>query len=453
MNAFRKYITKEFGVKCINLLKGYNVNDHYNLYLSSLSWSRDKMIAYQIDRIKEILKYSYENSNFYKKRIDECGLNLENFKYSDQLKNMAPLTRNELKNKLNEIVSKEFDLSKCSKSSSSGSTGSPAIFYHDKNGIAANRASMLFIKFLGGFEPGNKWINIWGNPTAVNVDWKKPSNRYKKYFLNEIRFPAFTLNQKNQFNVLYKLFKEKKPAFVHGYTNAIFLFSKYLEERNENITYIKGVFTTAENLHDYQRKTIQKYLGHVYDHYSCTETNGIAAQTKFDKYYSVLDPHVYIEFGEIVDTKTNLRKIILTDLDNRVLPFIRYETGDLSVPLKDNEAQTSTLNFSKFTSLDGRVSDIITLPNGGNLVVPTFLGARVLRDIEGIKQYQVQMMRNKIILNLIIDRNFKTESKKKILNTLDDYIPSEVMYELVFNREIIYSSNGKFKLLVDNSSN
>ena len=28
-------------------------------------------------------------------------------------------------------------------------------------------------------------MNIWGNPTAVNVEWKKTGSKIKKIFMNE----------------------------------------------------------------------------------------------------------------------------------------------------------------------------------------------------------------------------------------------------------------------------
>lgn len=451
MNTFRKFLANEIGLSLTDTLKGIKVKEYYDLYVESINWSKDKINAYQVKKIKEVLKYSYKKSPFYKKRIDDSGLDIDNFKYTDQLINIPPLTRSDLQNNLDDIISKDYNLKECSKGSSSGSTGHPVIYYHDKTGTAANKASVLFSKFLGGYIPGDKWLNVWGNPTAVNIEWKKPGSRLKKYFLNEFRFPAYTLNEKNQLNKLYDLFKQKNPSFVYGYTNAVFLFAKYLEERNERLTYINGVFTTAENLHDYQREKIRDFIGPVYDHYGCSEINGIAAQTKFDNYYAILDTHVYLEFGDKVDNKSDSRKIIVTDLYNKVLPFIRYENGDLAVPYDGNNSSPD-LNFSRFISVDGRVSDIITLPGGGNLVVPSFFGSRMLKNIDGVKQYQVQKKKDKILINLVTDDNFKPEYKKIILSTLDEYIPSEIMYELVFNEKIIYSGNGKFKLFVDNSS-
>ncbi len=143
---------------------------------------------------------------------------------------------------------------------------------------------------------------------------------------------------------------------------------------------------------------------------------------------------------------------MVTDLDNLVLPFIRYENGDLAVPSADNITPASVLNFSKFISLDGRISDLITLPNGGNLVVPSFFGTKLLKNIHGVKQYQVQKINNKILVNLVIDDNYTADYEKIIKSGLSEYIPTEISYELVYNREIIRSKNGKFKLFIDSSS-
>jgi phenylacetate-CoA ligase len=371
----------------------------------------------------------------------------------DQLKNIPPLTRSDLQENLNNIISPDFDLKKCSKGSSSGSTGHPVIYYHDNKAKSANKAAVLFSKFLGGYEPGDKWINIWGNPTAVNIDWKKIGPRIKKIFSNEIRYPAYKLNNKENYKALYYTILKEKPGFIYGYTNAIFLLSNYLEDKKIKFDFIKGVFTTAENLYDFQKSKIEEFIGPVFDHYGCSEINGIAAQTKSDNYYSVIDPHVFVEYSATADLQNNTKKIIVTDLYNKVLPFIRYEVGDLAAPLENLNYEKFKIMYSKFQSVDGRVSDIITLPNGGNLVVPSFFGSRMLKNVSGIKQYQIQKLDNKLLINLIVDKEFKDESQNIILENLSEYIPSDIQYDLVFNQQIIYSKNGKFKLFIENDGN
>ncbi len=450
---FRKILAENFALNVSDKLNSHQVKHFFNLFIDSINWSRDELIAFQVKKVKELLKYSFEYSPFLRKRFSDSGFNYETFKSLDDLIKIPVLTRDDLQNNLKEIVSTEFDLSKCSKGSSSGSTGHPVLYYHDKIGTSANKAAVLFGKYLGDYRLGDPWINVWGNPTAVNVDWEKPGSKLKKFFINESRFPAYKLSNIKQFENLYHLVLNKKPEYIYGYTNAIYLFSKYLDDKNIKLDFIKGVFTTAENLQPFQKNKIEEQLGKVYDQYGSSEINGIAAQTKYDEYYSNLDPHVIVEYGEAVDIENNVRKLIITDLQNRVLPFVRYENGDLAVPYNNNDLSNLSLKYSKFKNIDGRVSDIIKLPNGGSLVVPSFFGSRMLKNIDGIKQYQIIKFNDRISVNLVTDSELSVDSKRIIKETLDEYIPKEVNTELVFNKEIVYTQSGKFKLFIDRSNN
>ncbi|MFW9928793.1 MAG: hypothetical protein ACFFD1_05345, partial [Candidatus Thorarchaeota archaeon] len=239
----------------------------------------------------------------------------------------------------------------------------------------------------------------------------------------------------------------------YGYTNAIYLLAQYLRNKHINIDHVCGVFTTAENLHEYQQETIESSLGKVFDQYGSSELGDIAAQIAGGKsLYYILAPRTVIEFGESVDDLSNSYKLIVTILDNKVLPFIRYENGDLAVP-SNTDTDTPIMNFPSITSIEGRTSDIISLPNGGSLVVPSFFGSRMLKNIKGIVRYQIIKTKDrKIEVNLITNNEFREEYKKIILNTLKEYIPSELEYELVFNKSVILSKNNKFKLFVDQTN-
>lgn len=444
----RKAIAKKIGISLLDTRKNLRVREYLNTYKNSLSWSKDEVENYQVKKIYELLEHAYKNVPFYKKRFDDSGFNYQEFKYLDQLKNIPFLTRTDIQNNSTELVSRNMDITLCSKGSSSGSTGVPVTYYHDANCTSASKAAIIFAKMLGGYKIGDKWINIWGNPTAVNVDWKKLSSKLSKFIFNEIRFPAYKLNDKNQFKRLLEIFINKKPKYIYGYTNAIYLFSEFLKENSQKLNFIKGVFTTAENLHDYQRKNIEEYLGKVFDQYGSSEINGVAAESLFDKYYSIISPNVFVEFNE-GSGGTDAKPLIITSLHNKVMPFIRYENGDLATPLETN-LSSFRLKFPKFRSIDGRVSDIVELPGGGRLVVPSFFGSRMLKNIKGIKQYQIiKKESDKISINLLTTSEFQDSYKEEILKTLKEYLPINLRYELVFNKEIYLSKNGKFKLFLD----
>jgi phenylacetate-coenzyme A ligase PaaK-like adenylate-forming protein len=447
---FRKLFTQKLGLPILDFSKKAKTRDYLNIYLNSLKWSQDKLEDFQVKKILALLKHSYNSVPFYRKRFDDAGFNYENFKYLDHLNKIPPLSRLDIQNNLKDLLAKNYNLSECKKGSSSGSTGTPVIYYHDMDDFSSAKAGIIFCKMLGGYNLGDKWINIWGNPTAVNVEWKTISSRMSKYVFNEIRYPAYRLSSEGEFSKLMEVTLKSKPEFVYGYTNAIYLFAEYLKNNGIKIDFVKGVFTTAENLQGYQRDSIENQIGRVFDQYGSSEINAVACETISGNYYDVIAPRVFVEFGEIADRLTDARKLIITSFENKVMPFIRYENGDLAVP----ETSKQKTNFPKIKSIEGRTSDIIFLPSGGSLVVPSFFGSRMLKDVSGIVQYQVIKKSDELIqINLITNEEFKVESKSIILNTLNEYIPAELKYELIFNDPIVHSKNNKFKLFVDLTKN
>jgi len=444
----RKFIAKKVGLKVYDNIRGLNVSKYLKLYIKTIEWSRDKIINYQTRKLKELLIYSYENVPFYKKRFDEAGFSPDSFKYLDQLNVLPPLTKKDLRNNQNTLFSIEKNKFTIFKGASSGSTGEPAVFYHDEHGKSSNRAAIIFGKFLGGYRLGNPWINIWGNPNTVNKEWTKLTSKASKFIFNEIPFPAYRLNTSHEYGNLYNLFLNKKPLFIYGYTNAVYLFAKFLEENKLTINKVKGVFPTSEKLMEFQKLTMENHLGKVYDQYGSSEVNGIAAESIYDDYFSIIDPHVFVEFIDVYKD-TNAKKILVTHLDNKVFPLIRYDNGDLAEPV-DDSIRSYTLNYSKIKSIDGRVSDIIKLPDGGNLVLPSFFGGGMFKNVAGVKQYQiVQYAPGKLRINLVINQSFNEKSKTTIINTLNNYLPKSLEFNLVFNHKIINSKTGKFKLFID----
>ena len=227
-----------------------------------------------------------------------------------------------------------------------------------------------------------KGLHIWGNPSTVNNEWKRPSSKLKAKILGHHKFPAYKLTDGKNFHELFELINRHNYDFIDGYTNAIFLFADYLKNNNLKLTSnIKCVLTTAENLQEFQRKTIEETIAPVFDTYGCSEINGIAYECSKCGVYHNIDPHVYVEFGEMID-KEGSRELITTDLDNYAFPLIRYKNDDLGVPYEDDA--NCSIGFSRLKSVTGRQSDIIQLKDGGTLSVPSFFGSMLLKKIKGI---------------------------------------------------------------------
>ena len=75
--------------------------------------------------------------------------------------------------------------------------------------------------------------------------------------------------------------------------------------------------------------------------------------------------HNYFEYGyvELLDTdRPNIKKIIGTNLHNKTMPIIRYDTGDLAI-VDDSNCKCSR-NGITIKNIIGRHDQLIRTPNG-----------------------------------------------------------------------------------------
>jgi len=413
------------------------------------SLHRGQVRMHQFAKLRALLFHAEKNVPFYQKRFRDIGFSARNFDSVDQLSEIPPLTRQDLQDNWQDIVALNYDLNALSKGSSSGSSGLPVFYFKDSNASSAGQAAHLLGWSLSGWDMRMKGLHIWGNPSTVHNEWKRPSSRLKAWLFGHHKFPAYTLVDGQNFRVLYELIQKNRYEYLDGYTNAIYLFADFLQRNNLTLkNTVKYVLTTAENLQDFQRQTIQKTIAPVFDTYGCSEINGIAYECWQCGHYHVIDPHVYLEFGEPADEQ-GARELMVTDLDNYAFPLIRYKNDDLGIPLPENENECP-VPFSRIAGVSGRQSDIIRLRDGGTLSVPSFFGSMLLKQINGLKQYQVERRREDfIVVNLVKTQDFTPDDETILESALHEYLNGRMRYEIRYTEKIEPSSTGKLKLLID----
>lgn len=445
----RKLISRQLGFRLNDLLKGTSVFEKYKCYLKIFSWSRSDVLELQTRKMKEILRHAYQSVPFYQKRFEEHNLTPDSFSKIDDLNKLPPLNRQDIQNHYNDLISVKADEKNMYRGSSSGSTGEPVRYCHDKNTSSWGWAALYFAWAMNGWKFGDKGLHIWGNPTTIQHQWGKWSSRIKSMIINQVRFPAYTLSDGGKFDEIVSLLYRNGFSYIDGYTNAIYLLSKYIEETGIKLKKKLLVFTTGENLQNFQRESIENSIGPVFDCYGCGEIMGIAYEIRKRPGYQVMDPHVIVEFDEEGQKNLdNSKPLIITDLDNYSFPLIRYKNGDLAIPSPGQDYSQSP--FTSFKEIIGRSSDIITLPSGGNLVVPSFFGSKLLRLVKGIKQYQVvKVSENKLIVKLVTDNDFKDRDLQTINESLKEYLGENISWAIELMDNIDSGKSGKFKLIVD----
>jgi phenylacetate-CoA ligase len=157
-----------------------------------------------------------------------------------------------------------------------------------------------------------------------------------------------------------------KPRHVIGYASALEVFAKFLIERQESRIRPVAIKTTADVLGEEQRAIIERAFGcPVYNFYGSREINNLAVECPAR---SGLHVNALRRYIEIVDDDGNAvppgvpGRILLTDLTNYFMPFLRYEIEDIGswtgTPCRCGRP------FPLLAKIWGRSSDFIVTPEG-----------------------------------------------------------------------------------------
>ena len=134
-------------------------------------------------------------------------------------------------------------------------------------------------------------------------------------------------------------------------------------------------------------------------------------------------------------------RIIVTDLYNYALPFIRYEVGDVGI-LTDKPCVCGR-GLPVLKSIEGRITDIIRLSNGISL--SGHLIGIIFRDCH-VKQYQViQVAKDELLVRVVQDYDYSEWDTEHIISILRSHAGEEIKIELEFYDKIPLEHSSKYR--------
>lgn len=431
--------SESFRYFLLDLFSRSEIKMYYKLFTDSCSWTRDKLTDFQNRRLKDLVMHSYKNIPYYQTLFNNCSLTPDDIKGIDDLQKLPILTRDLLRENNDILKDKSNNYRVKIAGSSSGTTGIPVKYIHDRQCESAGIAAGYALYNLSGWTLGKRRLHIWGNPASVSK-WSRKSSRLKREVLNQKNYPAFFLNDTEKYNNLLSVIKGYNPEFIDGYASSIGSFASWLREKDIKIKGVRAVFTTAENLTQNFREAITEVIGPVSDLYGSGEINGIAIQPINSNNYYILESHVVVERLDYNGSS----ELIVTDLDARYMPLIRYKLGDTVdnvYPPDDNDG----FPFQYFRFINGRTADFIKL-NSGKIIHPVnLLGGTFIRKFPEIRKHKV--IWDGAILNFVLEAP-ETIDRNKLNETIRDNIMDYgVPFTVTIKNEILPSASGKYRYI------
>jgi phenylacetate-CoA ligase len=244
-----------------------------------------------------------------------------------------------------------------------------------------------------------------------------------------------------------------RPRFIQAFPSALYPLARWLAENPApDITGdIQGVMLYSENAYDFQMRLFQEVFGcPVLKHYGHSERVLMAATLPDDERYFFWPQYGHVELadpnGQPITVPGVLGEIVGTSFDNRVMPFIRYRTGDLAM-WSAAPPPPSQAAYPVVERIEGRLQEFAVC-HDGRLVSICTLGAAHFEELAGVDAIQYsQTQPGRVELHVVCTRTLDTAEKSRIARAIEEKTQHGCQAEVIQVSQIDRTARGKHLML------
>lgn len=404
-------------------------------YESRADWPHERICDYRDARLRKMIRHCYDTVPHYTKLFNEGGINPDSIKTLDDLKVLPILTKQIVNANPENFLSTAVPLEKMLTAHTSGTTGSGFIFKTTQEAICEQWAVWWRYRKALGIEHGT-FCGQFGGRSVVPVAQQEPPffrlNRpdnmvyFSVYHMSEANLPQY-VSALQKYNVMW----------VHGYPSAINVLAEYMLEHGLRLN-VRHVTTGAENLLEPQKVHIAQAFGVLpYEHYGMSEA--VANFSENARHTMLVDEDfAAVEFIPLdASGGTNHCEIVGSNLSNYAMPLLRYRTGDTC------DVSVSTQG-RRVSSLDGRMEDYVTLPNGAKIGRLD----HVFKDLVNIREAQiVQKSMHELLINIVKGPMYDPSDEKQLYDELSLRLTG-IKFHIVYVDSIPRTPAGKLRFVI-----
>ncbi len=377
---------------CANAASGSDRACYTPIMFYDLARFRIHKSRQDVDRaVSRIVRFAYGRIPHYRRAFDHAGVTPDRVKGVADLP-LLPLTR---RDELSDLAEAEctdpsVDLSRCFRHPTSGSTGKALTVYMRPSELRFRQLLLGRVLWNGAHvRPPVRIVEIG------RVMWpgRKLLSRIPG-LLTIVKPPG----QAHPTEVLRYLMTYR-PQVVQGFPTALEAFAQFCVDQSLEPPHPRVVISRGETLLPETRRSLEVvFHARVLDLYNCEEVGNIAWQCPVDPSRMHVNQSGCVV--EIVNTEgqpscegeTGL--IVLTNLFNHTMPFVRYVVGDRGRLLHDSSSSCACgASGPALAPIDGRAEDTLLLPDG-TWMSPRVAATVLIRrsdgsPIHGLRRFQI----------------------------------------------------------------
>jgi phenylacetate-CoA ligase len=247
-----------------------------------------------------------------------------------------------------------------------------------------------------------------------------------------------------------ELLRQAKPSVIVCYVQSCAQFARWVMEKKLRDWPDVPVLCGAEGVLPADRAALTKAFGpEIFETYGSRETMLMASECEAHDGMHLSEENLLVQIvrgGRTVGAGES-GEVVVTDLHNYGMPFVRYVNGDIAVAGDDKRCSCGR-GLRKLAKVEGRRADTL-LDREGN-PVPGIIFHVLFSDArkEIVQQFQaVQKPTGDVVLKIVRGQDWNAEGFEVISRRFGEYLRG-LPFSVEVCERILPAANGKMKTII-----
>ena len=405
----------------------------------------EQIAALQWQRLKQLLEHCERTVPYYRQRWREAGIAVADIRSLDDYARLPVLTKSDIRQHFDALQAEGWHDRVLTKATG-GSTGDPLRFGYTRESYERRTAVMWRGYGWAGSRMGRRTLFVWGGAVGTPHRFQQFKDRvYNAAFARRV-LNSFGMTEANMAGYADAI-DDYRPQVIVGYVGPLVRLAQWLLDTGRRVAAPRSIIGAAESLHEFQREIIERAFGcPAYNTYGCREFMLIASECERREGLHVNADHLVVELQRHPGAPaTEPGEVVITDLFNYGMPFVRYLNGDVATA--SDHVCSCGRGLPLLQRVDGRLLDAIRTPAGH--LLPGEFFPHMLKDVPGLVRFQVVQRRlDQLELSLVRGPGFDEASLAYIRRELAKVVGDSLQLNVHFVDDIPLTPSGKWRVCI-----
>jgi phenylacetate-CoA ligase len=307
-----------------------------------------------------------------------------------------------------------------------GSSGQPLAFAYDRGSEDWRQATKLRGYGWAGYRVGVRTLHYWGGAPVLSRGFARAKIALDRAIKRETYVDCGVRGDAELARVVDSI-RRSPPDVIVCYAQGGADLARWVNANRARAWGDIRVLSAAERLFPSDRAAIVEAFGpHVFETYGSREVMLMAAECEAHDGMHLSMENLLVEV--VVRNGETERpaepgesgEVVVTDLHNFGMPFLRYATGDLAV-LRSYERCACGRALPRLASVEGRVTETLRDGAGGLIAGMTFIALLVAHG-HVVRTFQVVQHRDDSITMRVVGERFDAAAEQALRGRLAPYL-------------------------------